>query len=208
MSEASGAVDLGALALRLGLVDRGSLHADGRTLESVTDHTVMVGLLACSWAARYQPELNLGLIAEYALVHDLVEAYAGDTRTLRLLGPSEQADKAHRERVAFERIVDELGATLPWVLDRIAEYEAFRIPEARWVRAVDKAAVKITHILNSCAAPRRDGMTVDELRHRYDVQYKEVFGPDGYAADFPTLARIYRELVDAELAALAAAADA
>lgn len=204
---AAGVVRLGALALRLGLTDRRSLHADGATYESVTDHTVMVGLLACSLAARHQPDLDLGLIAEFASVHDLVEAYAGDTPTLRLPTAATRADKERRERAAFERIAAELGNTLPWVAARIAGYEALTVREARWVKAVDKVAVKVTHILNRCAAPRQEGMTVDELRRRYDAQYDEVFGPGGYDADFPALALVYRELVDQELALFAEATD-
>ncbi len=200
---AAGAVELGALALRLGLTNRRSLHADGVTYESVTDHTTMVALLACAWAARYEPGLDLGRIAQVAVVHDLVEAYVGDTSTLRLLTAAERAAKAARERDAFLRIAAEFGDTLPWVVDRIAEYEGLGTAEARWVKAVDKAVVKITHILNRCVAPQREPMTVDELRTRYEAQYREIFGPGGYGEDFAVLARIYQELVDRELAVFA-----
>jgi 5'-deoxynucleotidase YfbR-like HD superfamily hydrolase len=198
-------ISLGALALRLGRADRSSLHPDGETFESVTDHTVAVGLLACAWAAQLQPDLNLGLIAQFTLLHDLVEAYATDTNTLRLLTPEQLADKKAREQVAYDRIRRELGIDLPWIHLTIARYESLDTREARWVKAVDKAAVKITHILNNCAAPIRDRMTVAELTARYNTQYDEVFGPTGYARDFPTLANLYRQLVDQELEALTAA---
>lgn len=204
----AGVVELGRLALLLGLEDRSSLHADGKTAESVTDHTVMVGLLACALAARYEPRLDTGRVGELSLVHDMVEVYAHDTSTLRLLTAAALADKARRERAALERIAAELGMALPWVVERITEYETLSTREARWVKAVDKVAVKITHILNRAAAPRRDGVTVAELRARYDVQFDEVFGPGGYGSDFPALALIYRQLVDEELAALAESADA
>ncbi len=196
----AGAVELGALALRLGRVDRGSLHPDGKTFESVTDHTVGLGWLACAWAARFRRDLDSGLVAEYVLIHDAVEAHAYDTRTLRMPTAAVLADKASRERAAFERIAADFGITMPWIVQRIAEYEALSTPEARWVKACDKIAVKITHILNNCAAPRQQGMTVDELRARYDAQFEEVFGPGGYGADFPELALIYRDLVDQEIA--------
>jgi hypothetical protein len=48
--------------------------------ESDTDHTVMLALIACALAPIVDARLDVGLVAQYALVHDLVEAYAG-TRT-------------------------------------------------------------------------------------------------------------------------------
>ncbi len=195
------AVEVGALALRLGRTDRSSLHPDGRTAESVTDHTVMLGLLACAWVPHLQPDLDVGLVAQLALAHDVVEAYAGDTSTLRLLSAADQADKAAREAASFARLAEQFGVHLPWLVELIAAYERLDTREARWVKAVDKAVVKTTHVLNGCAAPRRDGMTVEELLHRYQAQYREIFGPGGYGAEFTRLAEVYLQLVSMELAA-------
>ena len=76
---ADAVIALGRLALRFGRVDRITYHDDGVTAESDTDHTVMLGLIACAFAAAHLPDLDVGLIAEFAPVHDLVEVYAGDT---------------------------------------------------------------------------------------------------------------------------------
>ena len=74
---------LGGLSLAFGRVERATRHEDGTTPESDTDHTVMLGLIGCSLAPLVCADLDLGLIAQYALVHDVVEVHAGDTNTLR-----------------------------------------------------------------------------------------------------------------------------
>src|SRR4051812_28867071 len=95
---------LGELILAFGKVDRGTYHPDGVTPESDTDHTVMLGILACAFADVFAPELDRGKIAQFALVHDLAEVYAGDTLTLRTLTEEQKLEKEERELEALKRI--------------------------------------------------------------------------------------------------------
>jgi hypothetical protein len=125
---ADAVIALGRLALRFGRVNRITYHDDGVTPESDTDHTVMLGLIACAFAAAHLPQLDLGLIAQYALVHDLVEVYAGDTPTLHPLSAQAKAAKLQREHDAWTRLHTEFDRTLPWVPDLIAGYEARTTP--------------------------------------------------------------------------------
>lgn len=161
------------------------------TAESDTDHTVMLGLVACALAAHVRADLDVGLVAQYALCHDLVEAYAGDTNTLRVLDGAGRADKARREAAAYRRIAAEFGDTLPWLPATIAEYERRATPEARYVKALDKLLPKVTHILNALATIHEQGMGVDELQARYTTQIEEL---RAYAADFPALLELCAEL--------------
>lgn len=190
-------VDLGRLVLRFGRTYRITLHDDGATPESDTDHTVMLALVACALAASVDHRLDVGLVAQYALVHDLVEAYAGDTNTLRALGPAATADKRRRERDALARIVSEFGSALPWLPLRIAEYEARQVPEARYVWALDKLMPKITHLLNGARVLRIQGMSATELRLRYSDQAVEL---RRHAGDFPALLALHTDLVARVLA--------
>jgi putative hydrolases of HD superfamily len=198
---ATGAVDeqvvllLGRLVLLAGRTPRATLHEDGTTPESVTDHTVMLAVVACAIAHQVDERLDVGLVAQYALVHDLVEAYAGDTNTLRLLDAATLADKAQRERDAYQRIAFDFQTT-PWLPETIAEYEALSTPEARYVKALDKVMPKITHIGNTLAGPRAQGVGIDELQVRYEAQAVEMAG---YAGDFPALLALYRQVVQQEL---------
>jgi putative hydrolase of HD superfamily len=184
-------VRLGALGLTLGRVNRITYHGDGVTPESDTDHTVMLGLVACAFAARHLPELDIGLVAQFALVHDLVEAYAGDTPTLRIDSEQKRV-KALREAVALSQIETEFRDSYPWLSQLIARYEVRKAPEARYVKAMDKLVPKITHILNGCRTIRDQGMNPTELADRYTEQFYEL---QGYAADFPALFELRGQLL-------------
>jgi 5'-deoxynucleotidase YfbR-like HD superfamily hydrolase len=141
-------IDLGKFSLAFGMVSRITCHPDGTTFESDTDHTVMLGLVACAFAERFAPELDRGKIAQFALVHDLVEVYAGDTATARIMSDADHVDKEEREAIALARIREEFDGQLPWIGETIASYESLDTPEARFVKVVDKALPKITNILN------------------------------------------------------------
>lgn len=132
---AEAALDLARLALRFGQIHRTAVyHPDGVTPESDTDHTVMLGWIACALAALCFPQLDIGLVAQFALVHDAPEVYAGDTPTLRIDDAGRVA-KGERERAAVDRLVAEFGERLPWFPNAIRLYEEQRLPEARFVRA-------------------------------------------------------------------------
>lgn len=141
------ATQLARIALAFGRVGRATRHDDGVRVESDTDHTVMLGLVACELAP---PHLDRGHIAIFALVHDLAEVYAGDTQTLTIT-PEQMAAKRAREDAARVRLCNELGPS-SWIANALAVYEQQRLPEARFVRLMDKVLPKLTHALNRCAA--------------------------------------------------------
>lgn len=159
------AFTLAELALAFGRVNRATLHEDGTRPETDTDHTVMLGLVGCELAP---PDLDRLKIAAYALVHDLVEVHAGDTQTL---GASAAVleDKAAREERARERLKAQLGGTASWVWRTLEEYEAQKVPEARYVRLMDKVLPKLTHVANGCAAAKRL-MTFDAFVKAHEAQ--------------------------------------
>ncbi len=183
---------LGALALKFGRVDRITRHDDGVTPESDTDHTVMLGLIACAFASRHLPGLSLGLVAQFALVHDVVEAYAGDTPTLRITTGGKAA-KAEREAVALDRLHREFDTAYPWLTRWIELYESQSMPEARYVKALDKLVPKIVHLLNAGATMREQGLSVAEVDARYRQQLDELWA---YAGDFAPLFELRAQLVD------------
>lgn len=185
-------IELGRLSLAFSRVDRITYHEDGTTLESDADHTVMLGLIGCAFAAERLPQLDLGLVAQFALVHDLVETYAGDTPTLHALSADAKVAKQQREHRAYLRIVREFGSSLPWLPDTIQAYEQLEAPEARYVKALDKLLPKITHILNRGVTLAGQGMDAGRLAERYEAQLEEL---RAYAGDFPALFDLRAELV-------------
>lgn len=194
-------VQLADLVLRFGRVNRATLHPDGLRPESDTDHTVMLGLLAVA-VARAHPELGLdvGLVAQLALVHDLPEALCGDVNTMGGLSPAKRRAKELAERAAGEEISRRfLGGPLHWVAQLSMWYELGVCPEARFVRYLDKVTPKLTHALNQGAAVAAQGVTPDELRTMHERQREVLRG------QYPELAAVLDPIL-AEACALSEAA--
>jgi 5'-deoxynucleotidase YfbR-like HD superfamily hydrolase len=182
--------DLARLALAFGRVDRAVYHEDQTTPESDTDHTVMLGWVACALAATWYPQLDLGLVAQMALVHDAPEVYAGDTPTLRITD-AERAAKAQRETAATERLAAELGHRLPWLPDTLRRYEHQQLPEARFVRGVDKILPKLVNLLEQCYSLITQGISRVELVAALNQQRHAM---TAYVGEFTALMEMWEEL--------------
>jgi 5'-deoxynucleotidase YfbR-like HD superfamily hydrolase len=183
--KANDAITLGKLALKFGRTHRVTYHEDGKTLESDTDHTVMLGLIACHVASEITarnlvvtspefrlPSYDVRQVAAYALVHDIVEARCGDTNSFDM---TEQArrKKEEREKEAFLDLCEEFGST-SWMMDTLHNYEEQKAPEARLVRFLDKAMPKITHALNGCASIQGMGKTKEDLVRAHRLQFQKL----------------------------------
>ncbi len=179
------------IALAFGRVERGVTHPDGRP-ETDTDHSVSLCWLACSLAGRLYPGLDQGLIAQFAVVHDAPEAYAGDTYAVTVTDG--QKEQREREHAALLRIQGELPS-LPWLAATVSRYEQQDTPEARFVRAVDKLMPKI--VLRVAGNPgeqlRRKGVTLETARQ---FRIREATAMDEYARDFPAILALREELND------------
>ena len=92
---------------------------------------------------RCNLKLNLYRVFMLALVHDLVETYAGDTPAFGShypngeLAPSHK-DKTDREKNALQRIRQEWGSKFPEMVSVIDDYEWKIDEESRFVYALDK----------------------------------------------------------------------
>lgn len=172
-------------------VNRVTLHEDGVTPESDTDHTVMVSVCACALASKLYPRLDLGKIAQFATIHDLVEVYAGDTNTFNITH-EERQKKERREQLAYKRIQKEFGGVYPWVADTIQEYESLSSDEAQFVKMVDKVMTKLTHRINQGAYLKREGKTREETALHYGNQ--TVVIEEKYGTKFPEVLEILKKL--------------
>jgi 5'-deoxynucleotidase YfbR-like HD superfamily hydrolase len=190
-SAAHAVINLGALALKFARVNRVTYHEDGRTPESDTDHTVMLGLIACAYAARYATHLDVGKIAAFSLIHDLVEVYAGDTPTVTKVA-WDKKKKHEREMRALKRIQKEFSQTLPWIHKTIAQYESLKDPEARFVKTMDKVMPKITHFLNGGKTLKKYGYTPQE--HKADLDTQRNMTMAHYTYDQKEALKIYDEV--------------
>lgn len=104
--------------------------------ETDGEHAFMLAMVAITIAHKLKLPLDHGKIAQYALIHDLVEAHAGDVSARST--DEEQQVKIDREREAFLVIKERYTRKAPWIPELIEAYEARIDDEAKFVYAVDK----------------------------------------------------------------------
>lgn len=179
-------IDLARLVLQLGAQNRITRDPDGR-LESVTTHTVMLALVALLLAPEEATYLSMSRVVIYALVHDLPEALAGDTPTLRTLTSEERAEKDRREANA----ITEIHSMIPVLGSLIESYERQDTPEARFVHLLDKAMPKALHALDDGRMLCGQGVTPDDLLKILDEQQTRL---EKDFREFPTAANLYQIL--------------
>lgn len=173
-------LSLGKLIYAFGRIERAATHEDGKRHETDTDHTVMLGIVACAFADVLEPTLDRGKIAQFSLVHDLVEVYSGDIKTI-VIDHKELNNKVVREKKAHQRIKKEFGAVYPWIHTTIEEYETLLSPEARFVKTLDKAMPAISYALTNGAGLRKLGITRKQLLESDTKQEGRL--KNGYAHD-------------------------
>lgn len=136
--------------------------------ENDAEHSYFLATLGCALGRELDPELDLGLVSQYALVHDLVEVYAGDTPVWA--PAAELAAKPAREAWALARIRRRFGGLFPWVSDTIAAYERLDEAESCFVYALDKilphAIITLARHqpVTSAPAARKDQLRVAQLK--------------------------------------------
>ncbi|MEI6810545.1 MAG: HD domain-containing protein [Candidatus Nomurabacteria bacterium] len=189
-----GLIDIARLTFKFALVDRVTMLEDGEMYESDTDHTVMLAVCACALVeSLYKDKLDIGKVAQFAIVHDLVEAYAGDTNSINITDENREA-KEIREAESLKRIEGELGGVYPWVHKTIEEYERLDTKEAQFIKTLDKVMPKISHALNKGIALKKLGVSKEETESHFLVQTKEY--KEKYGKDFPELIDILEEVMD------------
>lgn len=132
---------LGGFSAWYSRVYRATIHDDGRK-ESDVEHSFMLGLVSVNLAERLYPQLDRGLISQFAYVHDMTKAITGDTPTFGI-SDEDRARKEHEELEAQKILVNELPDPWSGLLERYTEQEE---PEARFVRLVDKLMPALMHI--------------------------------------------------------------
>lgn len=174
-------------------VRRLTLARDG-TYETDASHAVHLAALALPYAAEYYPELDQAKIALYCLLHDIVEAYAGDVPTL---GASDEMLRLKdiEERAALERIVYEFTPHFPKLVSIIQSYEHLSDNEARFVKSFDKLDPSFTHLANrGLALTRECGIrSSNEFLRQTDITTARIAR---YANDFPEVIADRTELLE------------
>ncbi len=120
---------------------RTSWTSSGRR-ESDAEHSWRLALLACVVSEEYE-ELDLPKLLIMSLIHDMGEIYEGDISAA--LKPDKD-DKYDTEYYAVQKVFGILPeAQAKRMLDIWLEYNANKTPEAKLIKALDKAETILQH---------------------------------------------------------------
>ncbi|MGH7218078.1 MAG: HD domain-containing protein [Candidatus Microsaccharimonas sp.] len=173
--------ELESLAYNYGDVTRATLDRRGNP-EPDARHAIHLMKLAAPYARELYPSLNPNKIATYALVHDLLEAYAGDVPSLGM-SKLQEAEKHHNEAQALITFRKEFGDTWPELVELVESYEALADSEARFTKTFDKLDPGFTHFYSNGAQLKSHyGYSHDEFLGAIDEATKRM---EPYSGEFP-----------------------
>lgn len=129
--------------------------------ENDLEHSYLLAMLAWQLGEILAPDLSREKIIRYALVHDLVEVYAGDVPFYQTQSDA-ALHKKDREHASLVRILDEkmLSGEIRASLEA---YEACSDAEAQFVYALDKVIPIMTIYLDGGRTWKQHGITLEKL---------------------------------------------
>lgn len=162
-------------AERLKAVTRTAWTHDGRR-ESTAEHSWRLALFA-GLAAERLPGLNREKVLIMSLIHDMGELYGGDISAALCPDPQEKnGEESRAVHKAFSLLPEREAESL---LALWREYNANATPEARLVKALDKAETIIQH---------NQGRNPEDFDYRFNLGYgKEYFEGNGFLRELRTL---------------------
>ena len=134
------------LAERLKFELRHSYTSSGRQ-ESVAEHTWRMSLMAVLIGPYLDQPVNMEKLLKMIIIHDLIEAEAGDVSALDVLrNPAVKTEKEQRERAAIENLRRQLDSPVGEEVYRLwYEFEEKTTYEAKVANAFDKLEVQLQH---------------------------------------------------------------
>lgn len=184
MSNVSRYLDFIKEAEKLKTVFRTAWLSDGQR-ETTAAHSWRLALFAGILLEEF-PELDGRRVLLLALIHDLGEIDGGDISAA--LRP-DAGEKRRMEQAAIDRlsgILDE--RTGRWLRALWEEYEAGETPEARLVKALDKAETIIQH---------NQGKNPPDFDYVFNLEYGKQYFPEDGPSGWGMLAAL-RRLIDEE----------
>ena len=172
-------------------IERATVDRSGAP-ETDSRHAIHLMKIALPYAQEFYPSLGRGKVAAYALLHDIIEAYAGDVPSLGM-SKDQENQKHHDEARALITLRQEYGDTWPELISVIEDYEALKDIEARYTKTIDKIDPSFGHFENQGLALKNNlGLTkqtfltaINETTQRIAV----------YSGEFPQLMHDREELI-------------
>jgi putative hydrolase of HD superfamily len=138
---------------------------DEERYENDMEHSYQLAMSAWYLIEKDHLAFNLEKVLGYALVHDLVEVYAGDTYIYA--DAATKASKADREEAAALQLAKEFPE-FPNLHHLIQGYELREDDESRFVYALDKLLPLLNIYLDGGRIWRSKSITLEQLREVKD----------------------------------------
>lgn len=164
-------------------VERKILIKGDTRRENDSEHSFSLAMLAWYINQTYKLGLDQEKIFMYALTHDLVEVYAGDTYFY--LDTKSEDEKKKREQSALERIKKETPEFVE-LYQSIESYERRDDEESKFIYALDKAEPIINIYLDGGRTWKELDVTLEMLTTMKNPK----------VAVNPTVEKIFKELVE------------
>ena len=156
--------ELQRLVVDLALIERNHHLIDSERRENNIEHSFMVAMLCWYICSYHALKLDLSKVLRYALAHDFVERYAGDTNAFASKEVRER--KVKLEKAAAERLGREFG-DFGDLVDIIHGYEDKKDDEALFVWTVDKMQALILGDLDGWRPFQKIGVTYDQFVRKH-----------------------------------------
>lgn len=156
--------------------DLESLHKT-EEMDNDVEHSYRVAMLAWMVAEEYGLSLDRAKLLRYALVHDLVEVYAGDVSIYANVTSEEKALKEHDSLLKLKDKFPRLQV----IWEDIEAYERREDPESKFVYIMDKLEPILVVLLSEPDHFKKRGITHEDFVER---KQKKIRGLESEAQIF------------------------
>lgn len=152
---------------KMKLILRRNLVADGSKREDDAAHSWHLAMMAMILEEYSAEKIDVNRVIKIALVHDLVEVYAGDTFAYDEKG---YEDKEQREKDAADRL---FGMLDPEQCSQIRalwdEFEAEETAEAKYANAIDRIQPLLMNYMTDGHTWKAGGVSSAQVYARMDI---------------------------------------
>lgn len=146
---------------------RRNLVVSGERRENDAEHSWHLALMAMLLEEYSAEKVNIERVLKIALVHDLVEVYAGDTFAYDEKG---YEDKEERERAAADKLFGSLESEQSAEFRALwDEFEAAETPESKYANAIDRIQPLILNYLTNGHTWRLGNVHAPQIYKRMDI---------------------------------------
>lgn len=146
---------------------RRNLIIDGSRRENDAEHSWNLAMLAMLFEEYSTEKVNIEKVLKIALVHDLIEVYAGDTFAYDVKG---NEDKLQREIESANKLFGILdpvqGAEIHALWD---EFEAKETAESKYANAIDRIQPLINNYLTNGHTWKEGDVHAPQIYKRMDI---------------------------------------